>query len=129
MSKRVLEDVILGIQSSNKGQIGQMTLVLGNQMLLSRPGGVGQAWETLDRPDVKGEAETQGTPGGGCWAQKSWGEESRPGKVKNLTDQGEKGVQNAFRVSQAWEPTSVIPGLKSPKQEVNEFKASLGYIA
>lgn len=45
--------------------------------------------------------------GGGSWAQKSWGEESRSGKVQNLTDQGEKGVQNAFRVSQAWEPTSV----------------------
>lgn len=61
MSKHVLEDVILGIQSSNKGQIGQqMTLVLGNQRLLSRPGRVGQAWETLDRPGVKREAETWG---------------------------------------------------------------------
>ena len=49
--------------------------------------------------------------------------------MQNLTDQGEKRVQNAFRVSQAWEPTSVIPGLKSLKQEVNEFKTSLGYIA
>lgn len=67
--------------------------------------------------------------GGGSGAQKSWGEESRSGKVQNLTDQGEKGVQNAFRVSQVWEPTSVIPGLKSLKQEVNEFKTRLGYIA
>ena len=49
--------------------------------------------------------------------------------MQNLTDQGEKRVQNAFRVSQAWEPTSVIPGLKNLKQEVNEFKTSLGYIA
>lgn len=80
VSKRVLEDVILGIQSSNKGQIGQMTLVLGNQMLLSRPGRVEQAWKTLDRPSVKGGAETRGTPGGGCWRWELGTEELGRGK-------------------------------------------------
>lgn len=97
---RVLEDVVLGIQSSSKGQIGQTTLVLGNQRLLSRPGGVGQAWETLHCPGVKGEAETRGTHRGGCWrwelGTEDLGRGKRAGKVQNLTDQGEKGVQNAL---------------------------------